>query len=76
MCFCDWAAIILGAGLIISGVRAVRRRRADVPEPWVGASAVRLGWLWIGLGIVFVLAAIFDIRRLKTVFRLILEAAN
>jgi hypothetical protein len=72
----EWAALILGAGLIVSGVRAARRRRADVPEPWEGASAVRLGWLWIGLGALFALAAIFDIRLLKTVFRLFLEAAN
>ncbi len=76
MGFQDWAAMILGAGLIIGGARAVRRRRADVPEPRGGASAVRLGWLWIGLGIVFALAAIFDIRPLKTLFRLFLEAAN
>jgi len=74
--FLDWAALILGAGLIASGVRAVRRRRASVPEPWEGARAVRLGWLWVGLGVLFVLAAIFDIHPLKTLFRLFLEAAN
>ncbi|MBS1117238.1 MAG: hypothetical protein H6Q87_1622 [candidate division NC10 bacterium] len=76
MDFLDWAALILGAGLIASGVRAVRRRRASVPELWEGAIAVRLGWLWIGLGVLFVLAVIFDIHPLKTVFRLFLEAAN
>ena len=76
MDFLDWAALILGAGLIASGVRAVRRRRASVPELWEGAIAVRLGWLWIGLGVLFVLAVIFDIHPLKTVFRLVLEAAN
>lgn len=74
--FLDWAALILGAGLIASGVRAVRRRRASVPEPWEGASAVRMGWLWIGLGVLFLLAAFFDIRPLKIAFRLFLEAAN
>lgn len=76
MGFLDWAALILGAGLIASGVGAVRRRRAGVPELWEGAIAVRLGWLWIGLGVLFVLAVIFDIHALKTVFRLFLEAAN
>jgi hypothetical protein len=74
--FLDWASLILGAGLIGSGVRAIRRRRASVPELWEGAVAVRLGWLWVGLGVLFVLAVIFDIRLLKTVFRLFLEAAN
>ena len=76
MGFLDWAALIVGAGLVASGVRAIRRRRANVPEPWEGMSAVRLGWVWIGLGVLFVLAVIFDIHPLKTVFRLFLEAAN
>lgn len=74
--FLDWAALILGAGLIASGARAVRRRRASVPELREGVIAVRLGWLWIGLGVLFVLAATLDIHPLKTVFRLFLEAAN
>ncbi len=45
----DWAALIIGAGLIASGVRAIRRRKANVPEQYQGERAVRLGWLWIGL---------------------------
>jgi hypothetical protein len=61
MGFMDWAALIVGAGLITSGVRAVRRRQARVPEQYEGKSALRLGWLWIGLGALFVLAVIFDI---------------
>jgi hypothetical protein len=71
-----WSALTLGAGLFTSGARAIRRRRARVPEPWEGRGAVRLGWLWIGLGLLFVLAVIFDIHPLKTAFRLFLEAAN
>ena len=76
MGFLDWAAMILGAGLIASGVRAIRRRRVSVPERWEGTSAVRLGWLWIGLGVLFALAVLFGIDPLKTVFHLFLEAAN
>jgi len=76
MGFIDWAALIVGAGLIASGVRAIRRRQARVPEEYKGESAVRLGWLWIGLGALFVLAVIFDIAFLKTFFRLFLEAGN
>lgn len=53
MGFHDWAALILGAGLIFSGIRAIRRREANVPERWEGDSAVRLGWLWIVLGSLF-----------------------
>jgi hypothetical protein len=72
----DWAALIVGAALIASGVRAIRRRQASVPERYEGGSAVRLGWLWIGLGALFVLAVLFDIPLLKSLFRLFLEAAN
>ena len=76
MGFLDWATLILGAGLIFSGIRAIRRREANVPERWEGDSAVRLGWLWIVLGSLFVLAVVFDIGFLKAFFRLFLEAAN
>jgi len=76
MGFIDWAALIVGTGLIARGVRAIRRRQARVPEEYKGESAVRLGWLWIGLGALFVLAVIFDIAFLKTFFRLFLEAGN
>ena len=76
MGFFDWAALIIGAGLIASGVRAIRQREANVPEQYEGESAVRLGWLWIGMGTLFMLAVLFDIGFLKTLFRLFLEAAN
>jgi hypothetical protein len=76
MGFFDWAALVIGAGLIFSGVRAIRRREANVPEQYQGESAVRLGWLWIVLGSLFILSVIFDIALLKTLFRLFLEAAN
>jgi hypothetical protein len=72
----EWAALIVGGGLIVSGVRAIRRRQADVPEPILGKNAVRLGWLWVGLGVVFMLAGLFDIPPLMTFFRMFLEAAN
>jgi hypothetical protein len=75
MKFFDWAALIMGAGLIVSGVRTIRRRQARVPEEYTGENAVRLGWLWIGLGALFVLGVIFDIGFLKVLFRLFLESA-
>jgi hypothetical protein len=76
MDFLDWAGLIIGAGLIVSGIRTIRRRRTCVPELYEGERAVRLGWLWIGMGTLFVLAIVFDIGFLKTLFRLFLEAAN
>jgi hypothetical protein len=76
MGFIDWAGLIVGAGLIASGVRAIRRRQVRVPEEYTGDSAVRLGWLWIGLGALFALAVIFDIAFLKTLFRIFLESTN
>ncbi len=72
----DWVAVIVGSGLIASGVRAIRRREAKVPEQYLGAGAVRLGWLWVTLGTLFIAAVIFDIAWLKSFFRLFLEAAN
>ena len=76
MGFFGWAALIVGAGLVASGVRAIHHRQAAVPEHYEEAKAVRLGWLWIRLGTVFILAVIFDIAFLKTLFRLFLEASN
>ena len=76
MGFLDWAALIVGAALIAGGVRAIRRPKARVPELYEGKRAVKLGCLWIGFGVLFVLAVIFDIAVLKTLFRLFLEAGN
>jgi hypothetical protein len=36
------AGLILGAGLIASGGRAIRRRWASVPERYEGTTAVRI----------------------------------
>ncbi len=76
MAFLEWAALIVGAGLIASGVRAICRQKVRVPEEYTGNRAVRLGWLWIGLGALFILAVIFDIALLKTLFRLFLESTS
>jgi hypothetical protein len=48
----------------------------NTPERLEGDGAVRLGWLWIALGALFVVGAAFDVGFLKTLFRLFLEAAN
>jgi hypothetical protein len=74
MGFLDYAALILGGGLIFSGIRAIRRQHVEVPEDVDGARAVRIGWLWIALGILFVLGVVFDISALKFFFKLFLES--
>jgi hypothetical protein len=74
--FLEWAALIMGAWMIFGGVRAVRRQRAEVPELIEGRKAANLGWLWIVMGVLFVLAAFFDVPFLKTIFKAFLEAAN
>lgn len=74
--FIDWAAITLGIMLIFSGVRAIRRREAHVPERYQGSSAIGLGWLWIILGSLFICGIAFDIAPLKDLFRLFLQAEN
>lgn len=76
MAFLDWAALLLGAWMIFGGVRAIRREHVEIPEDVDGAGAVRIGWLWIGLGAVFVAGVAFDIALVKSFFRLFLEAAN
>lgn len=74
--FLDWAALIIGAGLVMSGVRTIRGREAHLPERCEGERAVRLGWLWLVMGLLFIAAALTDIPLLKELFRLFLEAEN
>ncbi len=71
--FLDGAALLLGSMLIFSGARAIRRREVDAEGHREGASAVRLGWIWLILGALFVLGVAFDIPVLRTLFRLFLE---
>jgi hypothetical protein len=75
--FLDWAFIILGATLAFSGWRTIRRRRtrADGRE-YEGRAAARLGWLWLVLGLLLILAVIFDIGLLKNFGRLFLESPS
>ncbi len=74
--FHEWAALVVGTGLVVSGTRAIRLREAFVPERYEGGRAVRLGWLWMVIGIVFILSVVLDIAPLKALFRLFLEATN
>jgi hypothetical protein len=74
--FLDWAALIVGAGLALSGVRAIRRRETFLPERCEGKRAVRLGVLWLVMGALFIAAGLLDIPLLKQLFRLFLEADN
>ena len=74
MDFFRWAALALGAMLLFSGVRAIRKRDANVVENIKGQKAVWLGWLWIAMGVLFLLFAAFDNPVLRMLFRTFLEA--
>lgn len=75
MVFHDWAALIIGGGLIFSGVRGIRREHVEIPEDVDGAAAVRISWLWLFLGVLFVAGVAFDLAVVKWFFRLFLETA-
>ncbi|MCU0276035.1 MAG: hypothetical protein MUF02_04145 [Acidobacteria bacterium] len=67
--------LILGATLAFSGWRAVRKRRVTAEgREYQGRAAARLGWLWLILGILLILAAVLDIAFLKSFARLFLES--
>jgi len=75
--FLDWAFLILGSMLVFFGWRTIQKghARADGRE-YEGKSAMRLGWLWIILGLLLILAVVFDNSLLKSFGRLFLESAN
>jgi len=75
--FIEWALLILGAGLVFTGWRTTRKRStmADGRE-YKGKAAVRLGWVWIVLGILLILAVVLDIPLLKALGRLFMESAS
>jgi hypothetical protein len=74
--FLDGMALLLGAGLMFSGVRAIRRREVEAEGHHEGAGAVRLGWLWFVLGALFVAGVLFDVPALQALFRIFLEAPS
>ncbi|MCX6557070.1 MAG: hypothetical protein NTW95_06515 [Candidatus Aminicenantes bacterium] len=75
--FLNWAFLILGTMLTFSGWRAIskRRTRAEGRE-YEGKAAARLGWLWLIIGLLLLLAALFDITVLKSFGKLFLESAS
>lgn len=75
--FLDWAFVVLGATLAFFGWRTIQKRhtRADGQE-YEGRAAVRLGWLWLILGFILILAVVFDIGFLKIFGRLFMETPS
>lgn len=69
--FIEWALLILGALLVFTGWRTIKKRytMTDLSE-FRGKKAVRLGWLWIVIGILLILAVVFDSAILKNFGRL------
>ena len=75
--FIEWALLTLGAVLAFSGWRTIQKRRtlADGRE-YQGKAALRLGWLWIVLGAILILAVLLDIPHLKAFGRLFMESES
>jgi hypothetical protein len=69
--FIEWALLILGILLVFTGRRTIKKRHTltDLGE-YEGDRAVRMGWLWIIIGILLILAVAFDITVLKSFGRL------
>jgi hypothetical protein len=69
--FIEWALVILGALLVFTGWRTINKRytSTDLGE-FEGKRAVRLGWVWIAIGILLIMAVVFDIAILKSFGRL------
>jgi len=75
--FLDWAFLILGVMLVFSGWRTIRKRHTTAEgREYAGRSAARLGWLWLIIGILLVLAALTDITFLKVFGKLFLESSS
>lgn len=73
----EWLLLALGVGLVLLGWQTIRRRRTRAEgREYEGRAAARLGWLWLVLGILLILAAATDIAFLKAFGRLFLESPS
>lgn len=73
----EFLLLVLGAALAFSGWRAVRKRRATAEgHEYQGRAATRLGWLWLLLGLLLLLAALTDIAFFKAFGRIFLESSS
>ncbi|MCU0237755.1 MAG: hypothetical protein MUC72_11860 [Acidobacteria bacterium] len=73
----EFLLLVLGATLAFSGWRAIRMRRTTAEgQEYQGRSATRLGWLWLALGILLLLAALSDIAFFKALGRIFLESSS
>ncbi len=75
--YLDWAFLILGALLAFTGWRVIRKRHTTAEcRDYEGKAAVRLGWLWLILGLLLTLAALTDIAFLKVFAKLFMETPS
>jgi hypothetical protein len=71
----DFLLAAVGATITLSGWRTIRKRRTRTQYgEHRGRGAVRLGWFWLILGILIMLAALTHVPFLKALGRLILRA--
>lgn len=67
--------LALGAVMMFSGWRTIVRRRTRTQYGnHTGKAAARLGWFWLALGLLILLAALTDIPLLKAFGRLLLRS--
>jgi hypothetical protein len=71
----DFLLAAVGATITLSGWRTIRKRRTRTQYgEHQGRGAVRLGWFWLILGILIMLAALTHVPFLKALGRLFLRA--
>ena len=73
----EFLLLVLGATLAFSGWRAIRKRRTTAEgHEYQGRAAARLGWLWLVLGLLLILAAVSDITLLKSLGKIFMESGS
>ena len=72
----DWLVVIFGILLVGAGYHAIRTKQARTDAEFddrSGDSATALGWLWLAMGLGFIVAVMFDIGFLKAAIRFFWE---
>lgn len=71
----NWLLLAVGATLVFSGWRTIIRRRTRTQYgEHEGRGAARLGWFWLLLGLLLLLAALVRTPFLKAIGRIFLES--
>jgi hypothetical protein len=58
----DWIMLAFGAASLAGGIITIRRPKTD--------STAALGWVWLAIGVLFLVGVVFDLRFLKVAVEL------